>query len=206
MRLLMSIKRQNLSNSQLTYVGVYQNGKKQQRWIVNYYNCEIGGGYYDNFGQKINQWVELHENFGGGCEVVYKGFYKFGKKFGNWEIMHRQDADNQFQVIGYQIFNEFGLKNGIQIELREIFLNDYQIIYVGSYKNGIKSGYWEIKYRESHRDQFIKIGEGYYNEKGLKVGIWIDIDDDFHNFNKQINIGLYTQGEKSGQFIVKELE
>ncbi|CAD8193275.1 unnamed protein product [Paramecium pentaurelia] len=193
-------------NSQVTFIGVYNNGKKQQRWITNFYDCEVGGGYYDSNGQKINKWIVLHENFGGGCEVIYKGFYKFGIKFGIWEILHRQDVDNQFQVIGYQMFNEYGVKNGYQTELHETFLNDYQIIYVGSYNDGIKSGQWEIKYRESNTEEFIKIGEGQYDEKGLKKGIWIDIDDDFHNYNKQMTIGLYISGEKSGQFITKELE
>ncbi|CAD8090411.1 unnamed protein product [Paramecium primaurelia] len=61
------------------------------------------------------------------------------------------------QSSGYQMFNEYGGKNGIQTELHETFLNDYQIIYVGSYNNGIKSGQWEIKYRESNTEEFIKM-------------------------------------------------
>ncbi|CAK94127.1 unnamed protein product (macronuclear) [Paramecium tetraurelia] len=200
-------------NSQITYIGAYSNGKKQKRWITKFYDIEIGGGNYDNAGQKINLWIELHENFGGGCEVIYQGSYKFGNKCGIWDIQHRQYADNQFQVMyqnlitsGYQMFNEFGLKNGINMELSQIFLNDYQIIYVGSYKNGLKFGQWEIKYRESNVEEFIEIGGGQYNDEGLKIGIWADIDDEFNNFNKYINIGQYILGEKTGQFIVKQLE
>ncbi|CAD8090410.1 unnamed protein product [Paramecium primaurelia] len=41
MKFSMSIKRQNLSNSQVTYIGVYNNGKKQQRWITSFYDCEV---------------------------------------------------------------------------------------------------------------------------------------------------------------------
>ncbi|CAK92598.1 unnamed protein product (macronuclear) [Paramecium tetraurelia] len=44
-------------------LGNIQMGPKLEKWIIEYTDEIIGGGYYDEQGQNIGNWVEVHENF-----------------------------------------------------------------------------------------------------------------------------------------------
>ncbi|CAD8203039.1 unnamed protein product [Paramecium octaurelia] len=76
--------------SQVTFHGEYQNGKKIGRWDIWYnkegQNIKIGGGSYDEegLGVKIGQWIEISDQFDDYYEVTQKGKYQNGIKVGNW--------------------------------------------------------------------------------------------------------------------------
>lgn len=84
---------------------------------------------------------------------------------------------------------------------------------MGSYKNGLKYGQWEIKYRECNNEEFIKmyisflllVARDHIMKKAWKMGCGlilmmnsISIIRLKSSFNKKMNIGLYISGERSG--------
>ncbi|CAD8208316.1 unnamed protein product [Paramecium octaurelia] len=140
---------------QIIYQGVYSKGKKQQKWVIQYRPqkesnfIEIGGGFYDSEGRKDNLWVELHANFSQQREVLYKGIYKNGIKYDQWETLQMMDNREEIRNIGGGCYDENQLKNGKWTDLYENFNNDAQVKYKGEYKNGKKQGSWKIDFRES---------------------------------------------------------
>ncbi|CAD8116483.1 unnamed protein product [Paramecium primaurelia] len=56
--------------SQVIIYGEYQNGKRVGRWDLDMFGEVVGGGTYDDNGNKIGQWIDLSDDYG----------YKNGKK------------------------------------------------------------------------------------------------------------------------------
>ncbi|CAD8124901.1 unnamed protein product [Paramecium sonneborni] len=174
------------SNNQVIYYGEYKNnckiGKWDILWRLNQY-CEfirIGGGSYKQVqGQKQGKWIELNDQFSNENQITFQGEYQNGMKIGHWETLF------QNQQIGGGLFNEQnGLKKGKWIELDDNFQSISQVTYCGEYNNGKKFGKWKIFQNDLQKKKKDLIGGGQYFElKGFKTGLWIDIIENFCRWN-----------------------
>ncbi|CAD8085729.1 unnamed protein product [Paramecium primaurelia] len=188
---------------QVVYEGIYSNGKKNQIWDIKFRNISsefvvIGGGQYDSKGIKQGEWKELHPNFSFQTQIFYKGIYINGKKSGEWEIKLKQDEKN-LMALGGGLYDENQLKNGQWIDLYENFKNHCQVRYKGEYYKGKKQGTWQIKFRESTLSKIeIEIGNGDYDENGIKTGEWVELDDQFEDMEQIRYQGKYVEGIKTG--------
>ncbi|CAD8185203.1 unnamed protein product [Paramecium octaurelia] len=150
--------------SQVTYVGVYQNGKKVGRWDILYKNRDtninefIGGGSYNELdnGYKIGTWIELNEWFSDSSQVTNNGEYKNGLRFGRWDIWYKNRDTKQYELIGGGSYQDEvdKIKMGIWIELNDGFWDYSQVTQHGEYQNGKKVGRWDFKYEGSLLQQF----------------------------------------------------
>ncbi|CAK58108.1 unnamed protein product (macronuclear) [Paramecium tetraurelia] len=181
--------------AQIVYAGIYESGIQTQKWDTVLNNNKIGGGCYDYKGQKKGKWTELHQNFfkcnHSHCDATYVGQYLEGRKQGFWQSFFSN------KMIGGGIYNDDGQKNGFWVELSD-YLNDLnQIIYMGTYNDGLPIGIWEVLliYDKKHT----QIGGGAYNDEGKKNGRWVDLCRDWLNGNKEITlVGEYKNGKKIG--------
>ncbi|CAD8110863.1 unnamed protein product [Paramecium sonneborni] len=102
---------------------------------------------------------------------------------------------------------------GQWIELSERFQNASQIFNTGEYNNGIKIGKWDVLCKKGI-DQFEWMqqeylnktsgGGSYNNEKqdGLKIGKWIELSNQFSNWNQITYKGEYKKGQKVGVWVI----
>ncbi|CAD8149934.1 unnamed protein product [Paramecium pentaurelia] len=214
-------------DSQVTYVGEYQNGKKIGRWDTwykknygDYNNNKIGGGYYDEGGHgiKLGNWVEISDGFNRLSQIMQNGEYKNGKKVGRWDIFYKKNFGDYNEKIGGGCYDEIGdgIKQGYWMEISDRFYLDSQVTYVGEYKNGKKISRWDIFYQEksgnnTKMQQYILVfifickfsGGGYFDDKGdgTKQGYWVEIPDSFDH-NSQITFnGQYKNDKKVGLWV-----
>ncbi|CAD8207015.1 unnamed protein product [Paramecium octaurelia] len=198
--------------SQVAYSGEYQKGKKIGSWSIlirrttNNKFQKIGGGSYDKEGQgiKTGYWIDLSEEFRNSAQIVYSGEYQNGNKVGKWNIFYRRAFDNKFKPIGGGCYDKGGqgIKIGKWGVLSEEFRDVSQIIEVGEYKNGNKTGSWSSFYRGTPDNEFKLIGGGFYDVRGqgIKIGRWIELSDGFWYYSQVTNIGIYQNGKKVGQW------
>ncbi|CAD8104721.1 unnamed protein product [Paramecium sonneborni] len=180
--------------------GEYLNDFKIGRWKYFYENKNIGGGLYNNEGEKIGKWIDLNDGFQDGKQVTYAGEYnRNGKKVGKWDIMHCRRQKNQYKQIGGGYYDKEAnyQKIGKWVELDELFEEDKKVTYQGEYNiNGIKVGKWD-KYRG------IYSGGGSYDQDGKekKIGKWIELDKVFRDYQYVIQNGEYNMnGMKIGRW------
>ncbi|CAD8197268.1 unnamed protein product [Paramecium pentaurelia] len=185
--------------AQITFCGEYKDSKRIGRWDIIFNNKIIGGGYYDENGQKSRKWVELHQNYLSKslyyCNIFHIGEYSEGNKVGYWL---------EFEInrqMGGGLYNQNGLKNGNWMELCEYFEKQSQVKYNGNYENGKKLGIWQILFKDPYKNRkFKSIGGGNYNINGLKEGEWIDISEQF-NVSHQITYnGQYKNSKRQGHW------
>ncbi|CAD8101837.1 unnamed protein product [Paramecium primaurelia] len=188
-----------MDTSQVTYIGVYKDGKKLGRWDVWWLQDKqqqvIGGGLYDDIDSiKIGQWIEVSDMFKKDSQVTFIGEYKNGMKIGKWNILQKHE------LIGGGSYNlGSSQKNGKWIELSDRFESNSQVIYNGQYNNGQKVGRWDILFREE--DGFFKIGGGSYDQvSSLKIGKWIELSQSFNLYSQVTFIGQYKDGKKVGKW------
>ncbi|CAD8127954.1 unnamed protein product [Paramecium sonneborni] len=169
----------------VVYNGKYLDGKKCQKWNIILDGECIGGGSYDDDGQKDGEWRELHFNFNELIKLLFFrnnriteiGIYKNGKKVGKWEIKNEgnQIMSKKLQLFfsGEGTFDQCGLKNGNWVELHDYYSVQNQITYLGEYRNGKKCNRWDTKFKiEEEVVQEEIIGEDiiiYMNRK-IKIG------------------------------------
>ncbi|CAD8179243.1 unnamed protein product [Paramecium pentaurelia] len=198
--------KQNYVYCDATYEGEYLDGIKQGYWQTFLSKKIIGGGFYNQVGQKDGFWIELNDNFSlylieiihCGNQVIYKGNYKNGLQIGIWEIVIVYDGKQIY--IGGGSFDDNGKKNGRWVDLAIDWLNgNKEIFYIGDYKNGQKIGQWNI-----HNWYNKSIGGGEFQE-GIKDGIWIDVHDDWRPGWRQIIYhGEYQMRKKIGTWKILE--
>ncbi|CAD8213449.1 unnamed protein product [Paramecium pentaurelia] len=169
---------------QIFQIGSYQNGVKVFQWQTNYQNKIIGGGYYNEKGEKIKKWIDLQFNFSSYCFIRYQGEYQDGIKQQCWNILEKENQ------IGCGFYNNNGIKIGMWINLFDNFSNDCLVTEIGIYENGQKSKQWNIFYRDQ------VIAGGYYNEDHNKDGNWIDLYENFSNYSLIKYAGRYQNGRK----------
>ncbi|CAD8186921.1 unnamed protein product [Paramecium octaurelia] len=213
------------NNSQIIFCGEYVNGLKAGRWDIKLKQDQwkefkfIGGGSYDYGIGEIKQgaWIELNDSFKNNSQVILCGEYVNGIKAGRWDIKYKQDQWKEFQIMqiinksclfsgGGSYGNEIGgIKQGAWIELNDSFKNDSQVILCGEYVNGLKSGRWDIKYKQDQWKEFQLIGGGPYDNDigGIKQGAWIELSNSFKNDSQIILDGKYFNGQKVGIWDIK---
>ncbi|CAD8215157.1 unnamed protein product [Paramecium octaurelia] len=106
----------------------------------------------------------------------------------------------------------YWLKIGRWIELCNEFYHYAQITYNGENKKDKKVGKWEICLRQKDRDEFEKIGGGYYDDLvngcSVKIGNWIELSENFGEESGQSKItfnGEQRNGQKIGKWIQIDL-
>ncbi|CAD8211455.1 unnamed protein product [Paramecium pentaurelia] len=188
--------------SQVTYNGEFQNGKKIGRWDI------LFKGLYQKKFQQILAEVDLMKkerivlrledglNYRMDLKIILKQF-----QMENIKMAKKNQDEKEFKQFGCGSYNN-GSKTGMWIELKDGF-NDYsQITYRGKYKNGNKFGIWSVLYRKFDEKEFKQIGGGFYDElgNGFKIGIWSELNDDFR-YNCQLTYhGEYKNGKKVGSW------
>ncbi|CAD8072407.1 unnamed protein product [Paramecium primaurelia] len=139
------------SLAQVYESGEYFNDFKRGKWKFIYKNQIIGGGSYNEQGQRNGKWIELSEGFYNYSQITYKGEYKNGKKVGNWDIFWQKDfGDKLYQQIGGGSYDNQVDGDSIKIGKWTEFCDDFhsylfgskQVTYNGEYKNGKKIGIW----------------------------------------------------------------
>ncbi|CAD8182680.1 unnamed protein product [Paramecium pentaurelia] len=175
--------------AQIYEVGEYINNLRTGIWSVIYENKLIGGGLYNEQGQKSGQWIDL-------CD-----YFQFYLPQSQWMQKQRQSVfrinlnDKQKkQFLGvkrYMTKKVERMENGLSYV---IILEETQIIYCGEYKNGRKYGIWDILHQRYSNRPFQLIGFGTYNVSGLKNGKWVEQSENFQRMiiflKKCINIFL----------------
>ncbi|CAK76178.1 unnamed protein product (macronuclear) [Paramecium tetraurelia] len=205
------------NNYQIIYQGEYKNGKKFGQWNIIDISTQnkfvIGGGLYGTEGEKVGKWTELHNNFANfnssnkyGCQILWKGNYRNGKKIGKWDILYSKELKfvDKYECIGGGLYDETELKKGIWVELSENFNNCSQVRSFGEYDNGKKIGRWNIQIRDEKKDNFITIGGGQYDDEGKQKGKWIELYQNFRRCQKNNNF-LATPNSDLWGIIRKEL-
>ncbi|CAD8184649.1 unnamed protein product [Paramecium octaurelia] len=189
---------------QIIYQGEYRNGKKiglwdtwQQKEGKNNQNKKIGGGSYDEDGNefKIGKWTDFEYEQRQEKIIILNGIYENGNKIGRWNIFFEGSE------IGGGFYDQEGdgIKIGKWIDLDERFYQEKQITHIGKYIQGRKAGQWDIYWNWNENE---KIGGGVYDEEGngFKVGMWIDLDEDFNYWKQKILNGKYIMGKKVGSW------
>ncbi|CAK66367.1 unnamed protein product (macronuclear) [Paramecium tetraurelia] len=183
-----------------------------------------GQQYYDKQGKKNGKWVQASDHFKESAQISYCGEYRGEKKCGIWDFNYQIYSNRPSKLIGCGVYDGQGCKNGKWVEPCEQFSEDCWIISEGQYRNGIKVGKWEISCQkveqtdtEPEKMQKISIieqlsGYGFYDDQGLKVGVWLELDDSFcrfclflsmRTFREVIYQGEYRKNHKIGKWEIK---
>ncbi|CAD8101279.1 unnamed protein product [Paramecium primaurelia] len=209
----------------LEFKGQYGiNGYKCQQWNYYWKGKQVGGGLYNNFGQKEGKWIDLCENYWDRRNITEAGDYFEDKRIGDWKMYW----NNQKMYGGGEYDKQgTGQKIGRWVELSEHYCDNFELTYHGEYKNGKKFGRWDICYNNGngdqimqqifykgrkqnfqcdrfHRDSYVTYQGEYLN--GQRVGkwdIWFKEDGD-NKQNIKIGGGSYDEqgaGTKTGQWI-----
>ncbi|CAD8123590.1 unnamed protein product [Paramecium sonneborni] len=185
--------------------GEYSNDNRVGNWKYIYKGKEIGGGQYNQKGQRFGKWIELSINSSKQSLVTFISDYnELGQKIGKWEI--KQEGEK----IGgglYVKLEEGGIiKSGKWIVLSEGFTDNFQVTYCGEYNTkGGKKGRWELMEKGEHfYSKYNQFGGGWYDEQegcSIKVGQWIEIRDGCNDSRKLIFSGQYNEkGQKKGKW------
>ncbi|CAD8188487.1 unnamed protein product [Paramecium pentaurelia] len=186
--------------SKVFYKGNYVQGRKKGKWDILLKNQRVGGGAYNEEGQKQGEWTDIDNNFKKKCQVIYNGEYMNGRKCGQWKIIYNGN------YLGGGDYNQFGLKNGKWLDLHEDFSEYCQVGFYGEYQNGRKIKKWNIIYRGHKEIEQFNIGNGTYNENGRKKGKWTELHPNFSDYCKVIYVGEYHGGAKEGKWDTIQLE
>ncbi|CAD8183296.1 unnamed protein product [Paramecium octaurelia] len=180
------------------YKGKYNQGRKIGTWKIETTQDLVnsGCGFYDQQGLKNGPWIEIPENYSKYNQVEFSGEYEQGRKIGIWNIK-QNDITISFNI--GDCYDEQNLKNGFWIELDDEFSNrDRQVIHRGEYKNGMKIGQWDIC-RIEGQDNYPIIGGGQYDERSLKNGRWVELDNNYNCHNQLKYECEYKGGIKVGR-------
>ncbi|CAD8141134.1 unnamed protein product [Paramecium pentaurelia] len=191
------------SDCKVSFEGCYdENGHRVDNWKYrDEQNTEIGGGYFNNEGQKIGVWKDLHISYNGKQnQSIYIGQYNKGVRHGEWIINYNQ------KFIGGGFYNEKGHKIGKWIEQFDGFWGHNQSTFIGKYNTfGMRIGQWEIYWQWNGFNK--KIGGGQFNDKGYKIGKWVEQFDGFWNYNQTTFSGEYNKhGMRIGEWEIYFLD
>ncbi|CAD8119982.1 unnamed protein product [Paramecium primaurelia] len=167
-----------------------KNSKKAEKQDIP--DIKVGneqiGGSYDERGEelKIGKWVELSDS---NSQITQIGEYKKGQKVGRWDIYFNNGVNNRMQ--NYQIKNDLQMIQWCEINT--------QLTYIGEYKKGQKVGRWDTYFNYFGNKQ---IGGGLYDEEGegIKIGRWIEVNDEFFDSSQVTLHGEYKNGQKVGRW------
>ncbi|CAD8116043.1 unnamed protein product [Paramecium sonneborni] len=145
--------------------------------------------------QDINNTLQNTRNLEQVKHLRWHGSYVYQRKVGKWYASWKGQI---LKVGGF--YNDEGLKTGEWIEFFENFWDKSQVTYVGEYKKGIKQGKWSTYQFAQKQKQLTFIGEGYFDQFGIKQGFWFDLDRNFYDGRQLIYRGEYQYGLKQGRW------
>ncbi|CAD8132465.1 unnamed protein product [Paramecium octaurelia] len=144
-------------------------------------------GKFDDEGNciKIGARIEFSEQFSISSQVIYKGEYNKGKKVCGWSILYRQQDNETFSIMyidkkqyqNLQVVGEYMTKKFLAlIQENGLSYDDEFWVKKQDICNGEYQDYFQIyvNYDRSVRG-------GSFDDKGLKVGNWIEISEEFCN-------------------------
>ncbi|CAD8187992.1 unnamed protein product [Paramecium octaurelia] len=110
-------------------------------------------------------------------------------KSGKWRAIWKGK-----QLEEHSGYYENGMKKGIWNELFKNYFCHSQVYEQGEYLDNKKVGKWKFLYLND------EIGGGSYDEggNGIKVGKWIDLDEEFYKDKQLVYHGEYKNGNKVG--------
>ncbi|CAD8108321.1 unnamed protein product [Paramecium sonneborni] len=188
----------------VTYQGEYINGNKIGIWNVIHNKRIRAYGIYELIGQKFGKWIQLYDNYYDLNQIIEIGNYENGKKCKDWTIMMKIPYYERNIKIGGGIYDEIeGKKVGFWVEPHFNFYEDCQIIMIGDYNMGNRIGNWEIYFRMSEKSNYQTIGQGNYNQNGIKFGKWDELQDSYDCNHQIIYSGEYDNGQKNGLWDIK---
>ncbi|CAD8130383.1 unnamed protein product [Paramecium sonneborni] len=176
-------------------VGTYINGIRLYQWNYVYQGIEIGGGCYNEEGLKNGEWIVLHNNFNQLNLLILLDKLIFNKKVfiakeknKDYGLLHTKERKlEKVNIMKMVQRQENGLSQMNNLELiNKLFIQE-NIKMEKNMDNGI------------HQDLEIQCG-GQYDEKGLKIGKWEDLDDNFCNIKQVTYVGEYKEGMKYGKW------
>ncbi|CAD8112063.1 unnamed protein product [Paramecium sonneborni] len=170
-------------------IGQYKEGRKYGRWKAISEKLTIGGGNYDEKGQKNGYWEDIVENYLGLNYLSFQGQYNSGRKSGCWQAIY-----NKKKKIILGRYDDNGLKVGQWVVLHKFFNPSCRVLSFGQYNNGKKFGQWIIQQTKK------KIGGGMYNDEGKKVGQWKELSPNFQLEFQVFYAGLYEKGIRQGEW------
>ncbi|CAD8105147.1 unnamed protein product [Paramecium sonneborni] len=198
------------SQAQVYEIGKYENNIRKGVWEFVYNNYKIGGGQFNNDGNKQGKWIDLFENFFYNAQVTYNGEYNMNNmKVGRWDIMYDKVRDRQYKQIGGGQYDKEGnqKKIGKWVELFEGFQLNAQVTYNGEYNiNSMKVGRWDIMYCQIGKQEYQQMqilfvqktqtysGGGSYDQEGnqKKIGKWVELFEGFQQLAKVTYDGEYN--------------
>ncbi|CAD8121069.1 unnamed protein product [Paramecium sonneborni] len=200
-------------NAQVYYCGYYFNNLRRAEWQYVYSNKRIGGGFYNNQGQKTGKWTIPSEEF---WELILLVNIKMIKKLDYGVFCSRINICKLINLTltiirgGGQYDNILNsMKIGTWMDVYEDFSTLSQIIDYGQYKDGKKVGRWDILFRRNNKLPFELIGGGVYDDKDntkdnlnelIKIDRWIELSAGFQNDSQIIYNGVYKNGKKIGRW------
>ncbi|CAD8213758.1 unnamed protein product [Paramecium pentaurelia] len=113
------------------------------------------------------------------------------KKFGKWKAFW-----NQRRLQNVEGYYENGSKIGLWNELFKNYFSQAKVFETGQYQNNYRVGKWKYIYKKA------EIGGGKYSNEmhNMKIGQWIELDDEFRNQKQVIYNGEYNCGNKVGSW------
>ncbi|CAD8196093.1 unnamed protein product [Paramecium octaurelia] len=171
-------------NQQITLSGEYKKGKKFGKWDIWWRN-------------RNPDWICKLRIYADGSMNDNQFYLRFNKGWKNQQIGG-----------GFYDSEGYGVKIGRWIELSDEFSQNYRVIYGGEYHNGKKVGRWDIltiDYQGYWENlSFQQIGGGSYGEGDdeIKIGEWIEVDDDFDRSRYLFWKGEYKNGKKVAQWTI----
>ncbi|CAD8074312.1 unnamed protein product [Paramecium sonneborni] len=192
------------AKAQINFIGEYNiKGEKKGRWdFCKVRGTKIGGGSYleqeIDSSIKIGKWVEFLKGFD--VKVTYYGEYNMqGQKVGRWDFCY--NWNKQIGGGSYDVQEgDFSIKTGRWVDLWEGFKDDAKVFFNGKYnQSGMKVGRWDILLNYDGKNK--QIGGGQYDVQeggSQKLGIWIELDEDFTQVSQVTLQGEYNNGIKIG--------
>ncbi|CAD8157751.1 unnamed protein product [Paramecium pentaurelia] len=163
----------------------------QNQIIYSYQGEALKSLLLDNQSDDNNQ---LFYNLEQIRNLDWKGLFgKNNQKTGFWNAYWNQQ---KLELVGGYLWN--GSKIGNWIDLFQNYFCQSQVFEIGEYQENKKKGRWKYTFEN------IEIGGGSYFSEGemnnIKIGKWIDLDDEFRS-NKQVTYnGEYKFGKKVGRW------
>ncbi|CAD8148229.1 unnamed protein product [Paramecium pentaurelia] len=151
----------------------------------------ISEGIY-SYENKIGKWIELEQHDQKAYLVIYDGQYQNGIKIEKWDILYRnntnQENQKDYTLSWFKKGQLIDLNNNFCSYLKQFVDSKAQIHEQGEQENNRRVGNWKYMYKDKIR--------GEYEKQGWWQGQWIIFSEGFSLKWQEIYNGAY-QNDKS---------
>ncbi|CAD8205231.1 unnamed protein product [Paramecium octaurelia] len=121
--------------------------------------------------------------------LQWSGKYgQYSLKIGRWSATW----NNEIILESGGYYSEDGQKQGLWKDINRQYWSEAQIYEIGLYIDNTRRGKWKYIYNNN------EIGGGFYDEKGLKIGKWIELSECFWKQGYVLYYGEYKNGKRYG--------